>query len=590
MRRLFLILTVLVLAAAPGWPDTPEEPPVTVAQGVKVPLRDGVLLNATIYRPRGQKEPLPVVVVLTPYTADSGHTRAVYLARHGYVAALVDVRGRGSSGGSFEPMANEGRDGYDLVEWLARQPWSNGKVTMRGGSYAGFVQWAALKEKPPHLASIVPTASPCPGVDFPFYKNIFFVYGSQWLSLTSGQSTNSKLFGDQALWIEQLRDLYLAHRPYRELEAVSGDRGPVFRKWMQHPVPDAYWNAMVPTPGQYAAMDIPILSISGYYDGDQPGALAFYRGHLRHASSAARGKHFLVLGPWDHGGTATPAREVGGLTFGAASLVDMEKLHKDWYDWTVKDGPRPDFLKKRVAYYVPGPGAEVWRYADSLEEVERERKTLFLTSDGGRANDVFASGRLTGELQAAPPDRYVDDPLDVRPADRESRPSATPFTDQRIVLDLGDAGLVYHSEPFPAAVEIAGQVKLALWMSLDVPDADFLVGLFEIRPDGSSVLLASDMLRARYRRSLETAQLVTPGTVERYDFDGFAWFARRVEKGSRLRLVVTALNSLFFEKNYHAGGVVANESGQDARTAHVTVWHDAGHPSALSIPLGRGDG
>jgi putative CocE/NonD family hydrolase len=334
-------------------------------------------------------------------------------------------------------------------------------------------------------------------------------------------------------------------------------------------------------------MDVPILTISGYYDGDQPGALAFYQGHLRAASPADRSRHFLVLGPWDHGGTSSPNREVNGLTFGAASLVDIDKLHVDWYDWTLKDGSRPDFLKERVTYYVPGPGAETWKYADSLEAVEGERRALFLTSDGGKANDVFASGRLTEQLQAAPPDRYLDDPLDVHPAERESQLSAAPFTDQSIVLDLGGTGLVYHSEPFPAATEIAGQVKLSLWMSLDVPDADFLVGLFEVRPDGSSIFLASDMLRARYRESLEKARLVTPGKAERYDFDGFAWFARRLAKGSRLRLAVTALNSLFFEKNYHTGGVVADESGKDARPAHVTVWHDAEHPSALTIPLGR---
>src|SRR5579862_6029790 len=115
--------------------------PVDLVWGFKIPLRDGVRLNGTVVQPAGQHEPLPVIFTLTPYIADSYLDRAMYFARHGYVFVLVDVRGRGNSGGSFEPFANEGRDGYDVVEYLARQPWSNGKVAMWGGSYAGFDQW-----------------------------------------------------------------------------------------------------------------------------------------------------------------------------------------------------------------------------------------------------------------------------------------------------------------------------------------------------------------------------------------------------------------------------------------------------------------
>src|SRR5262249_12459451 len=157
---------------------------------VKIPLRDGVKLNATVYKPKAMKEPSPVVFTLTPYIADTYHERGLYFARHGYVFALVDVRGRGNSEGRFEPFANEGRDGHDAVEWLARQPWCNGRVAMWGGSYAGFDQWATLKEFPPHLATIVPAAAAHPGVDFPAFKNIPTSYLIQWLTLTSGTTPN----------------------------------------------------------------------------------------------------------------------------------------------------------------------------------------------------------------------------------------------------------------------------------------------------------------------------------------------------------------------------------------------------------------
>ena len=140
------------------------EPGIDMQWGVKVPARDGVKLNATVFTQHGQKEPLPVIFTFTPYIGDSYTDRAVYFAKHGYVYALVDVRGRGNSGGEFEPFVNEGKDGYDVVEWLAKQPYCNGKVTMWGGSYAGFDQWTVLKEFPPHLATIVPAAAAHPGV------------------------------------------------------------------------------------------------------------------------------------------------------------------------------------------------------------------------------------------------------------------------------------------------------------------------------------------------------------------------------------------------------------------------------------------
>ncbi len=112
-----------------------EEKGVDLIWGLKIPMRDGVQLNATVYKPKDMREPLPVIFDLTPYISDASHNRgAYYFAQNGYVSVMVDIRGRGNSGGEFDPRVNESRDGYDVVEWLARQPWSNGKVAMYGGS------------------------------------------------------------------------------------------------------------------------------------------------------------------------------------------------------------------------------------------------------------------------------------------------------------------------------------------------------------------------------------------------------------------------------------------------------------------------
>ncbi len=585
IRRVFSLFVFVVLAVV-AVPHAEESQDVDLQWGVRIPMRDGVELAATLDRPAGQKEPLPVVFTLTPYIGDTYHPRAMYFARHGYVFALVDVRGRGSSGGTFDPFAQEARDGHDAVEWLARQSWSNGKVAMWGGSYAGYDQWATAKERPPHLATIVPAASAHPGLDFPYTNNVFYPYDMQWLTFTSGQTPNVNLFGESSFWMQKFRELYLAHRPFRELDAIVGNPSPVFQRWLAHPAYDDHWKSMLPTAEQYAAIDLPILTITGHYDGDQPGALRFYRDHLRHASPAARDRHYLIIGPWDHAGTRTPNREVGGLTFGEASVLDLNALHTEWYGWTMKSGAQPKFLEKRVAYYVVGPGAENWKYADTLEEIGAERRTLYLK---GPAGDAFHSGSLAEAKPAGPaePDRWVYDPLDVRPAELEREDVAKPLTDQRYALNLFGNGLVYHSEPFAEAAEVSGQVKLTLWLALDVPDTDLKADLYEILPNGGSVALTSDLLRARYRESREKEALVPPGKVLRYDFNGFTWFSRRVSKGSRLRLVVSCPNSIYTQKNYNSGGTVADETAKDARTAHVVLYHDAEHPSALEVPIVR---
>lgn len=584
---LFLACTLAAHAQQPTSPKPEGPKDVELTWGVKIPMRDGVKLNATVYRPKGA-DPLPVIFTLTPYISDSYHNRAWYFSRNGYVFVLVDARGRGTSGGDFEPFANEGRDGHDIVEWLARQPWSDGQVTMWGGSYAGFDQWSTLKEFPPHLKTIVPVASAFAAVDFPFYRNIFTSYEMQWLTLTSGTTPNSNLFAESAFWISKFRELYLAHRPFKELDQVVGNSSTVFQKWIAHPTPDAYWDAMAPTEADFRKIDVPILSITGHYDGDQPGAFEYYKRHMRYGTEQAKARHYLIVGPWDHAGTRTPKKEVGGLVFGDASMLDMHELHKEWYDWTLKKGAPPKFLKKRVAYYVVGPGAEEWKYADSLETISNQQLMLYLDSTGGSANDVFRSGTMT-ELKpgASPPDRYTYDPLDVRPAELEKEEVKNYITDQRDALNLFGNGLVYHSEPFIEAIEVSGFLEFVAWMAIDVPDTDFQVSVSEVLADGSSVALASDVMRARYRESPRQEKLIKAGEILPYKFDAFFFFSRRVSKGSRLRLVIKSPNSIYQQKNYNSGGAVNDESGKDARTAHVTLYHDAERLSHLKVPVVR---
>jgi len=313
---------------------------------------------------------------------------------------------------------------------------------------------------------------------------------------------------------------------------------------------------------------------------------------MSNASPEARAKHFLVIGPWDHAGTRTPTDEVGGVKFGPAAIVDLNDLHRQWYDWTMKDGAKPQFLKNQVAYYLLAPGNSgangEWKYADSFEALTANPKTFYLGSKNGDANGVFHSGILTERQPSAGADKFTYDPLDTRRGEYvegTDPKEKTAGLDQSLALSIGNDGLVYHSEPLPNETPLIGCPAVSLWVSIDTPDVDLSADLFEIQPDGTSIALWSDLRRLRYRESLREAKLARPGEIVRCDFNPGLFVAWRLMKGSRLRLVVSSVNSILWQKNYCSGGVVADETAKDARTCHIQVYHDAQHASTIQLPL-----
>jgi uncharacterized protein len=594
--------SILAQSPTPAPATSPSQPPAeyNLRWGVKIPMRDNVELNATLYFPKtpdGSFLKTPVIFTLTPYISDTYHERGAYFASHGYAFALVDVRGRGNSAGEFEPFSNEPRDGHDVVEWLAKQPFCDGKVAMWGGSYAGFDQWATAKEFPPHLATIVPAAAAHPGLDYPSYNNIGLTYDVQWFTLTSGRAAQDNLFGDQKFWRAKFLDAYKKHVAFKDLDTFIGNPSKNFQRILKHPMVDAYYDAMLPSREQFQKITQPILTITGQYDGDELGALTFYRDHMANASPEARAKHFLIIGPWDHAGTRTPTDEVAGVKFGPGAIVDLNDLHRQWYDWTIKAGPRPPFLKNQVAYYLLAPGNfganGDWKYTDDFAALIANPKTFYLQTGPAMRNGVFASGffaqsRPKEGVGMIPPGKFTYDPLDtyrgefVEGVELKEKTAAI---DQTFALSIGSDGLVYHSDPLPNETPLIGCPAVSLWVSIDTPDVDLECDLYEIQPDGTSIALWSDQRRLRYRESLREAKLIGPGEIVRCDFNPGLFVARRLMKGSRLRLVVTAVNSISWQKNYCSGGVVANETAKDARTCHVQIYHDATHASTIQLPL-----
>ncbi len=552
-----------------------------------IEMKDGVHIAANIYKPAQMSKPLPAIFAFTPYISDEGQERGTFFAQHGYVYVHADVRGRGNSEGEFYPLEKDGMDGAQVVEWIARQTWCDGRVGMRGGSYRGMVQWQTLKHFPPALKTIVPTAAAAPGVDFPMSNNVFTSYVTQWLAFVKGETGNVNLFSDQKFWMSKFYKMYSEHIPFARLAELTGSNEKIFERWISHPYFDKLWKDTAFPDKDYEKIDIPILTITGHFDGDQPGALHYFHHHMEYGSQEAREKHYLLVGPWDHPGTRHPQKELGGLTFGDNAVLDMEKLHLEWYDWVFKGKERPGLLKKRICYYVMNEN--VWKYAESLDDISNKTQEWYLSSEGGEAGDVFHSGKLVPDAPQGmqKPDTFEYDPLKIMTKDEyfKSRTEAY-FLDQRAAFS--EDKLIYHSAPLEEALEVAGYVKVRLFIELNVPDTDLAVALYEIRPDGQSIYLAEDFIRARFRESLSRAELIKPGEINEYVFERAYFFARKLEKGSRLRLVVSCLNSPDIEKNYNSGGVVAEETAEDARTAVIKLYHDKDHPSLIIFGDGPG--
>jgi putative CocE/NonD family hydrolase len=402
-------------------------------------------------------------------------------------------------------------------------------------------------------------------------------------------TTHTMLNGsDSTYWDEARRIWFRLGRPLSELDAWLGVPSSVFQEWLSHPQLDAYWDGQTPSAGQYAHLALPILTITGIWDGDQPGALEFYRQHMRYGTLEAQHRHYLIIGPWDHAGTLNPKPELGGLKFSAGSVLDFPALHARWYAWTMLGETPPEFLQNRVAYYVVG--ANEWRYADSLEAVTAHADPYYLHSNE-HPTDAVHSGSLTPRAPTREvSDRYVYDPHDVEQGALETpnyvmlQPQS--LVDQRALLENYRAQLIYQSALFKSPTEISGFFHLVAWISIDQPDTDFAVVVYAVDPDGQSVLLSSDVMRARYRESLYHPSLVHTRSPLRYDFERFTFVSYRVPRGGRLRLVLRALNSMYSEKNYNSDGEVARESMRDARTVTVTLFHDRAHPSVLWVPVG----
>ena len=582
MRHLFIFIILFV------WCDNVISQDIDILLGNKIKLRDNVSLNATIYKPHNLKEALPVIFVVTPYTADRLHARGKYFAENGYVFVIIDSRGRGASEGEFDPFMQEAKDGFDIVEFLSKQNYCNGKVAMWGASYCGFNQWATIKELPNSLKTIVPVACSKAGVDFPGLYNIGEPFLIQWLAVTNGKAANFNLFTDMDFWMTKFNERYMNDLPYSSLDSLTGNPSPIYQKWISHSTKDEYLKSMVPTQTQYSKINIPIMSITGCYDGDQYGTLSYYKEFMQYANTNAKNNFHLIIGPWDHSGTFNPSPELGGLVFGNSSLIDMNELHRQWYNYILKDSIKPTLLKNNVAYFVTN--RDIWKYVSSLDEIGKTKKILYLNNTAKSINPINLCLLQKDLPTASKPIQYIYNPLDktngifqMTPSEEDETDNS--MTDSSAFRRVNETGVIYQTPQFENETEVSGFFELKVYIETDVKDIDIRAEIYEVKADGTCAFMTSNTVRARFKDDYEKEQLLIPNTINVFNFKNFAFISRAIEKGSTIRIVINSPNVIMTQKNYCSGGVIAKETAKDAKTAHVKIYSDKKHPSFLTIPI-----
>lgn len=577
-------LSTFVLLQGLAW--TAQDEQVTVERGVQAAMRDGVVLRADIYRPK-QAGRFPVLLQRTPYNKSGEAGFGYRAAASGYVVVIQDVRGRYTSDGEWRPFQHESQDGYDTVEWAASLPYSNGKVGMFGGSYVGATQMLAAIAHPPHLAGI------CPVVTASNYHNGWTYQGGafeQWFneSWTSGlaQDTLNRLIEEdtnamKGVWKLPLAGYPLFNAPGGSLKLDSpNELAPYFLDWLAHPNYDEYWKRWS-IEAHYPDIKVPALTVAAWYDIFQGGSLRNYLGILAKGGSeeARRGQRLLVT----IGGHAGSGRKIGDVDFGpAAAEYDQDQVTLQWYDYLFK-GAANQFGKKPVRIFVMG--ANQWRDEDGWP-LKRARETKYFLHSSTGANSVRGDGSLSTVVPHSEPlDHYVYDPSNPVPTiggplccDGRHLPAGP--RDQRPDESREDV-LVYSTEPFSKDLEVTGPVSVELYAKSSAVDTDFTAKVVDVWPNGFAQNLTEGIIRARYRDSEETPELMNPGQVYKFTID--LWSTSNVfRSGHRLRLEISSSNFPRFDRNLNTG----REAEFESRfvSASNTIYHDAEHPSAVVVP------
>ncbi|HET9409772.1 MAG TPA: CocE/NonD family hydrolase [Candidatus Sulfotelmatobacter sp.] len=553
-------------------------------KNVPVPMRDGVVLRADVLRP-AEIGKYPVLVYRTPYGKDAAQQEYAtfrHAAERGYAVVIQDVRGRYHSDGDFRPYENEGRDGYDTIEWSAAQPWSNGAVGMFGLSYPGAVQWLAAVQSPPHLKAMVPAMT------FSTPQNFFYAGGTWDMSWI-------EWIWDNIAWDTRARENLAGPRTYEEALGAWKQEGPTmlntlpllalkplqqvapyYFDWLRHPPEDSWWN-WSELRDKYSRTNAAVLNLSAWYDDNYgpEGATTNFNGLLRHRLGEPDARTHLLLGPWVHGVDSTARTRSGEREFGPAAAIDYDDVVLSWMDHYLKGVTNSVGRGKPVRYFVMG--LNQWRDADQWPPTAK-KVPMFLAPPTG-------SGR-SGQLQTTAFDKkdsfseFVSDPANpvTNPYDSSGAHDYARLSDRADVLTFDSAALERD-------IEVTGPISVRVFVSCNCQDFDLWTRLLDVGPAGAAFNLMSpglDVQRASYRDLSRGRQLLSPGKIYELKLERLIT-SNMFAQGHRIRLQISASFSPNFSRNLQSGK--SEVTSAEMKKSNIRVFHDADHPSQLLLPV-----
>lgn len=546
-------------------------------------MRDGVILRADVLLP-SESGRFPTLVYRTPYNKESALREAKTFSKavaRGYAVVVQDVRGRYASDGEFMAYQNERHDGYDTIEWAARQSWSDGNVGTFGLSYPGAVQWLAAIENPPHLKAMVPAMT------FSTPRNFFYSGGAFdgswldwiWFNIAPDIRRRKDLLGPKTrkeaadAWKEEHQRMQ-EFLPLRDLPDLK-DVAPFYYEWLSHPPADPWWD-WAELRNKYDLVHAAVLNLSGWYDEayGPDGATTNFNGLLAARRADKDPRTRTIMGPWTHGGQEESRS--GEREFGASAAMDYDELILRWMDHYVRGIDNGVDREKRVRLFVMGDN--IWRDEDSWPLKRARSESFYLSSKS--ANDRTGSLERSGPKKTSANSNFRSDP---------ARPLTDPYPgygahDYRSLAGRKDV-LVFDSDPLPADMEVTGPVRAEVYLSAGCSNVDLWVRLLDVAADGTALNLMSpglDVLRASYRKESLQPDFLEPGSIIRLDLNRMLT-SNTFLAGHRIRVQISGAFFPHFSRNLQTG--TSEITSSRAFPCMVRIYHGAKHPSRVVLPV-----
>jgi putative CocE/NonD family hydrolase len=537
-----------------------EERKYIVQDSVMIPTNDGAQLSAIIVKLRSTSLPQPAIMMYNIYAGPRDKTKAKEAADHGYVGIIVNTRGKHLSQQAIEPFEHDASDAYDVIDWISKHPWCNGKVGMYGGSYLGFSQWSAVRKVHPALKTIVPQVAVGIGVDYPNHNGVFMSYMLQWIHYVINKKlTDADEFFDFEKWNNLYKHWYATGKSFRSLDSLEGRPSNLFQRWLNHPGYDSFWHNMVPYQNQFSNIKIPILTTTGYFDDDQRGAFYYFNQHYKYNKNA---DHYLLIGPYDHYGAQSFAKPyLLGYTLDSVANININDYVFQWFDHILKDGKMPSILKDKINYQVMGTNE--WRHAPSLTKMNNDTITYYISNVRTKNNYKLIQTKPTIK-------EYINQEIDYT-----DRSDSSAITEDFKIVDsvlTADESLSFISEPFNQDVEINGSFSGALSVIVNKRDIDLTIELYEKLQSGKYFRLSTYLTRASYTHNRSKRQLLSPGKKEMIEINNSYFVSKRLNKGSRIVVKVGILKRPAWQINYGTGKDVSDESMKDGLIPLEIRW------------------